>query len=770
MRPCFLALAALLVATLPLQARPAYKQAIAQYFGPYLPKNLHACTTCHLPDPKDKKSDDDTDKPHNSFGQRLKAIKAELRKAGKPTSIDARLDAILDEDSDGDGVSNVLEILTGHAPGDKADRPSDKELADAKSKLAEFVRFRKSYPWRPFEVVRRPEVPKANGTWGRNPIDAFIAAEHAAWGLKPRPEAPREVLLRRVYLDLIGLPPTPAELHAFLADTSPNAFEKVVDNLLDRPQYGERWGRHWMDVWRYSDWAGYGAQVRDSQPFIWHWRDWIIDSLNTDKGYDRMILEMLAGDELAPTDPQALMATGYLVRNFKLLSREKWMQDTVEHTFQAFQGVTLGCARCHDHMFDPIQQVEYYQVRSIFEPYHVRTDKWPGEPDLKKNGLARAYDKDLGAPTLFFIRGDDRSPDKNKKIVPGVPDALGGRFPKVEPISLPKAEGKNPTQSTGRRLAFAKWLADPENPLTARVAVNHIWLRHFGQAIVPSVFDFGRNGRAPSHPALLDWLAAELMALEGEKGRKAEGEKGSTEGTAPSPPAPLPRRGEGSKAWKMKRIHRMIVTSATYRQASTPDLANTQIDRDNKYLWRYPPHRLEAEAVRDCLFHVAGKLELTRGGPDIDYPLGLTTPRRSLYFRHAAEKQMEFLRLFDAANVTECYERQHSIVPQQALALLNSEVSLKHARILARTIAGAAKEPEAFAVRAFEHVLSRPPTKAELVECTTFLAERTKANETAKLPGGNVADGSQPSSDPAQRARETLVHALMNHHEFVTIR
>lgn len=745
-------LAAFLIAALPAHARPAYKQALAQYFGPHLPRNLHACTTCHLPDPKDKK--DDADKPHNAFGLRLKTLKDEFKRSGKATTIDARLDAVLDEDSDGDGVDNLREILAGHAPGDKADRPTEKELADAKSKLVEFLRFKKGYPWRPFEAVKRPVVPPVkNAGWVRNPIDAFVAAEHEAFGLKPRPEAPREVLLRRVYLDLIGLAPTPAEQHAFLKEcetaTPQAAYEKVVDDLLNRPQYGERWGRHWMDVWRYSDWAGYGAQVRDSQPFIWHWRDWIIDSLNADAGYDRMILEMLAGDELAPSDPKTLVATGYLVRNYKLLSREKWMQDTVEHTFQAFQGVTIGCAKCHDHMFDPILQMEYYQVRAIFEPHNVRTDKYPGEPDVKKNGLVRAFDKDPAAPTWFFIRGDDRTPDKNVKIVPGVPEALGGRFPKIEPIPLPKEEkSKSPAQSTGRRLAFAKWLADRDNPLTARVAVNHIWLRHFGQALVPTVFDFGRNGRAPSHPALVDWLAAEFML--------------------PS----LPGRGVGGegKPWHMKRIHRLIVTSATYRQSSTPDLANTQIDRDNKYLWRYAPHRLEAEAVRDCVFHVAGKLDLQRSGPDIDYKLGLTTPRRSLYFRHAAEKQMEFLQLFDAANVTECYERRHSIVPQQALALMNSEVALKHARILARTIAGQTKDPAAFATSAFEHVLARRPNAAELKECATFLQEQTRRLQEAKLPGGNVADGTQPSADPAQRARENLVHALMNHHEFVTVR
>src|ERR1051325_656198 len=389
-----LTLIALLIATLPVSARPAYKQALAHYFGPHLPKNLNGCKTCHVGESAGWGN------PHNAFGARLKAVKAELKKAGKAATIEARLDAVLDEDSDGDGVSNLHEILTGHSPGDKADRPTEKEIVDAKPKFIAFERLRKGYPWRPFEVVKRPQVPTVkNVTWARNPIDAFIAAEHEAFGLRPRPEAPREVLLRRVYLDLIGLPPTPAELAEFLTESASAkpqaAYEKVVDDLLRRPQYGERWGRHWMDVWRNSDWAGYGAQVRDSQPFIWHWRDWIIDSLNDDKGYDRMILEMLAGDELAPEDPKALAATGYLVRNFKLLSREKWMQDTVEHTFQAFQGVTIGCAKCHDHMFDPILQTDYYQVRAIFEPYNVRTDKYPGEPDIKKNGLVRVYDKDL---------------------------------------------------------------------------------------------------------------------------------------------------------------------------------------------------------------------------------------------------------------------------------------------------------------------------------------------------------------------------------------
>jgi len=720
------------------------------------------------------------------------------------------------------------------------------------------------YPWKPFQAVRRPEAPKVQSIgWVRNPIDAFIAAEHESRGLKPRPEAERPVLLRRVYLDLIGLPPTPEELHAFLADSSADAFEKVVDRLLKDARHGERWGRHWMDVWRYADWAGWGAQVRDSQPHIWHWRDWIVESLNSDKGYDRMVMEMLAADELAPNDNNALRATGFLARNFKLLSREKWLEDTVEHTSQAFLGITLACARCHDHVFDPIPQKEYYRVRAIFEPHQVRVDRLPGQPDMNKDGLPRVYDANLQAPTYLFIRGDERTPDKTP-LNCGVPAILGGKPFHAEPVNLPvgayapdkrdfviaetlvvaaadvaktrqalqtarssgtadaaalaelelasaeahkaafeatiradkladagqkdseawkkaatealaaqrrqavaearrnlmaarqpqkaaanvpeaskkvtaaedalaKAEAAAkqppstayvprpvtiyPATSSGRRLALARWIADRDHPLTARVAMNHLWLRHFGEAIVPSVHDFGRNGRKPSHPALLDWLAAELM----------------------------------DHGWSMKHMHRLIVTSSAYRMASTPSEANLARDRDNVYLWRMSSRRLEAEAVRDCVFYVAGKLDATMGGADIPHTQGLTVPRRSLYFQHAQEKQMEFLKLFDGPAVTECYQRKQSVQPQHALALSNSELTRSHARFLAQSLP---KDELLFATAAFERVLSRSPTDAERSECEAFL------KSWAKSPGaGGVA-----------QARESLIHVLLNHHEFVTVR
>ena len=859
--------------TLPrAEARPPHKKTLAEHIGPGFAKRLNDCRTCHLPA---KPGDDSGEKPHNPFGARLKAVRGELRKAGAKSGIAERVDAIADEDSDGDGVSNLLEILAGRFPGEADDRPTAEEKNGALAALAHFRQIDRGASWSPFEPLKRPDAPKpANSSVGGNPIDAFLAADRERRGLKPRPEAGRAVLLRRISLDLTGLPPTTEELHAFLGDSSETAYETLVGRLLASPRYGERWGRHWMDVWRYSDWAGWIQQVRDSQPHIWRWRDWIIESLNADKPYDRMIVEMLAADEVAPDDPNTLRATGYLARNFKLLSREKWMQDTVDHTSQAFLGVTLGCARCHDHMYDPFTQKEYYQVRAIFEPHNVRIDKVPGQADITKDGLPRVFDADSAVKTFLFIRGDERTPAK-EPLTPGVPDALGVAFPAIEPVLLPrdattpdrrafvvrdliaageaevakaraaietvkgddpivaargnlalleaklaaaaavwkaeeiadngrreteawkqaaieaataqrlltlaearlneiktrqarratpapeKAEADKkaadalkavalaeqaakaapstvyalpqsttyPATSTGRRLAFARWITSPDNPLTARVAVNHIWARHFGRAIVPSVNDFGRNGQKPSHPLLLDWLAAELI----------------------------------DQHWSMKAIHRLILTSATYRESSTPDDANLAIDPDNVSLWRFSPRRIEAEAVRDSLFAVAGDLDLTMGGPEIDHAQGLTTPRRSVYFRHAAEKQMEFLKIFDAAGVTECYQRKDSILPQQALALANSDLTLRLSKKLSKELAASAgTEPKGFAQAAFERVLSRPATEAELAECVAFLSRASSDAERASA--------AWQATESATSLRESLVHVLMNHHDFVTIR
>jgi hypothetical protein len=850
--------------------------ALERHFDRFLAKSLAACTTCHLP--SDKKDPQNLDEfPHNPFGSRLRAVKKELTAAGKSHDILARVALIASEDSDADGIDNLTELLLGHAPGDAADKPTVAELQIVPTKLAEFNKFLASYRWRPFEPVSRPPIPAIqNKSWPRNPIDNFIAAEHESRGLKPRSEAPKPILLRRLYLDLIGLVPTPAELADFENDQAPNAYEKVVDRLLNDPRYGERWGRHWMDIWRYSDWAGWtgGNQIRDSQPHIWRWRDWIVESLNKDTPYDQMITDMLAADELYPDNPDKLRATGFLVRNFKMLSREQWLEDTVNHTSRAFLGLTMHCAKCHNHMFDPVMQTEYYEMRAIFEPHQVRIDRVPGELDTFKNGVARAYDADV-KPTLFFIRGDERHPDNDLKIEPGIPKFLGGSL-KIERKQLPRyaahpdfrpsvmddtiagsekalAEGRKayeaaradakttpaklsdlelnvwilenrhvatvavieceklreaavaagksekdesykkdarwirqahevlehqrlaafyeatrnlmqlqnattkdgaklkeaekavakayeelteplhggykqrstndyPDQTSGRRTAFAKWLIDPANPLTARVAANHIWLRHFGAGIVPTPADFGRNGRPPSHPQLLDYLATELMAQK----------------------------------WQMKPIHRLIVTSATYRMASTPDESDSKIDPDNIYLWRSPSRRMEAELVRDNILYATGQLDPTMGGPEIDNHLGLTSKRRSIYLRIAPEKEVEFLKLFDSPNVNECYERRPSVMPQQALAMSNSELIINDSRALTTELSKkSGPDNQKFVNLAFLQILSRPPTPEELSLCLHALS---------RFPT------TAPTTQPSDRPRQNLVLVLFNHNDFVTIR
>jgi hypothetical protein len=909
------------------KATPANKAALEKYYDKFLAKNLARCTTCHLP--SDNKNPESLDEfPHNPFGARLRAVGKQLIADGKKKDIPARLLLVAREDADGDGVDNETELLLGYNPGDAQNTPGKKELAVAKAKRTEFQEFLTSYRWQPFDQVRRPEVPKAkNSKWVRNPIDAFIAAEHQSRGLKPRLEANKEILLRRVYLDLIGLSPTPSELATFEKDKSSDAYEKVVDRLLADPRYGERWGRHWMDVWRYSDWAGWsgGNQIRDSKPHIWKWRDWIVESLNADKPYSQMIEEMLAADEIAPRDTNMLRATGFLVRNYKMLSREQWLEDTVKHTSQAFLGVTMGCAKCHDHMFDPISQAEYYSMRAIFEPHWVRTDHVPGDTNLMNAGLVRTFDTDTNPPTYFYNRGDERKPDTNRVMKADVPRAMGGVLD-IQPVSLPwiaghpdkepfvyhdalaaadklvaearaksaaaktnnakaeehelafalaeaqrnalaavfkveqledaeqkgrddwkvaatnavlrqreaahadaklrlhqaklaeteaqkksgeaagnlaqatnetqqvalkkdnslqakkdaadkaakaLAEAKKklaeveksfadadtklkappdkaykrrstddyPTNSTGRRLAFAHWLASPNNPLTARVAANQIWLRHFGQAIVPSPNDFGRNGKPPSNPQLLDWLASELMEPTGEVGRGVPTAPHGSLGTA------IP-----ANAWSIKHLHRLIVTSSTYRMASTPDEADAKIDPDNTFLWRMNSRRMEAEVVRDNLLYVSGDLDLAMGGPDIDNNLGLKSKRRSIYLRQAAEKEVEFLKIFDGPAVTECYVRRPTVVPQQALAMANSELTLNQARSLAKKLSAETGEDlDAFARRAYEHILARHPKPDELTPCREFLETQTK-------------------SSSATRAREALVTVLFNHNDFVTVR
>jgi hypothetical protein len=856
----------LIIAGGPSSATPANHAAYSQRYGKFLAKRLDACNACHQSNPVGGKIPIDLSTfPHNPFGQRLAKLGSDLRSRGAKADIDRRLATVAREDSDGDGIPNETEILAGTSPGNRADRPTAAALATVRRIQPEWTTFQRAYRWRPFEPVTRPAVPAPVGTIVRtNPIDRFLDRSRTDAGIKPHGPADRATLLRRASLDLTGLAPTPAETAAYLADKRPGAWERQIDRLLASPRYGERWARHWMDVWRYSDWAGWndGGQIRDSQPHIWRWRDWIVESLNNNSGYDAMVRAMLSADEMTPDDPSALRATGFLARNFKLLSREQWLEDTVNHTSRAFLGITLHCAKCHAHMTDPIPQVEYYRFRAIFEPHQVRADRVPGQPDTSKDGLVRVYDADPKVATYVFVRGDERQPDKANAVTPGVPSFLGGAF-NVRSVELPRtswqpetrpeivaeavaaaqsalvaawkeresaradtpesprrrlaeanadaaeashkallavleverieaqgktqgaewtlaaqlasqaqrtaaaaearkalvlaesspattndrdkkiadakaawekataaASGPATTQytprtrsfskdSTGRRTALAQWLTRRSNPLVGRVAVNHIWLRHFGSALAPSVADFGRGARGPVHPELLDWLAAEFMET----------------------------------GWDMKRLHKLILTSDAWRMDSKPDPAMARKDPDNRTLWRMNRRRLEAEAVRDNVLWAAGSLDETKGGPEIDHQKGLSSLRRSVYLRTAAEKQAEFLQVFDGPSVTECYERKQSVLPQQALALANSALALREAKVLAGKLVKELMFPDnapEFVAKAWNRTLGRSPKPEEMRMALSFLADR---------PGGDQG---------LQRRYENLILVLFNHHEFVT--
>lgn len=800
-----------------------------------------------------------------------------------------------------------------------------------------------------FRPIERPPVPVVeNSAWVRNPIDAFIAQQHEQHGLTPQVEAPREVLVRRLCLDLVGLPPTAEELARVDEDGVNSWYERFAQQLLDDPRHGERWARHWMDIWRYSDWWGLGDQLRNSQPHIWHWRDWIVESLNTNTPYDEMVRLMLAADELYPNDPDKLRATGFLARNYFLFNRNHWMDEAVEHVGKGLLGLTLNCTKCHDHKFDPIAQVDFYRMRAFFEPYHVRMDVIPGEPDLARDGIPRVFDGVLDAPTYRFERGQEAQPDKSAVIAPGVPELFTFKELAIQLVTLPKeawqperrpwvleaylnvaqkklvdaeasvtsvskklAAAKKQQQdpnlltslgdanlpadasvqdaksesrrdsatvadaeaelhvaelagdvartelaslekraaamraswaksddatgegalaeaessatveavkaerqvavakalhavadvelklhgaaadkkealekelsaareslakveesaaatitsadkftplvgakwtatrfldstkddpqvgfaasSTGRRSALADWIADRRNPLTARVAVNHIWARHMGVPLVATVFDFGRKGSPPTHPELLDWLAAELI----------------------------------DSGWDMKHLHRLIVLSAACRMSSSSAGcdANLANDPDNRWLWRRAPIRLESQVVRDSILALAGTLDLTRGGPPVLPADQADSTRRSLYFFHSNNDRNLFLSTFDEASVKECYRREQSIVPQQALALSNSRLVHDAARQIAERLSqppadgGPELSDQEFIERAFYEMLGM---RANEKEVRTSM----EALDTWRL----LPEATKSSPD---RAREYFVWALLNHNDFITVR
>lgn len=565
---------------------------------------------------------------------------------------------------------------------------------------------RSHWAFQPLESVRWPVVPNRDQV--RNPIDAFIVSSLEASGLVPAPEAGRPVLIRRLSFDLTGLPPTPDEVEAFVADGSPDAYEKVVDRLLASPQYGVRSAQHWLDLARYADSDGF--EFDQARPNAWRYRDWVVAALNRDLPYDQFVRLQLAGDEIAADDPDARIATGFnrcypdmVDQNDQGLRRQNALNDITETTGLVFLGLTIGCARCHDHKFDPIRQVDFYRLQAFFTPVRFRDDLPLGRANDSQAGppTARVLDE-TGAkppPTHFLKRGEFSA--KGPTVEPGFPAVLASTAPTI--VGTPR--------SSGRRKALAEWLTRADHPLTARVMVNRIWQRHFGRGLVDTPSDFGTMGDEPSHPALLDWLARELVA----------------------------------RGWSLKAMHRLIVTSDAYRRSSMASAVNAhEVDPENRLLAHQNRRRLDGEAIRDALLSASGRLNPALGGPGVFPPLppelaklsskGAVWPvsariedrnRRSLYVFVRRNLRYPFFESFDRPDTNaSCPRRAVTTTAPQALGLLNGQLSTSASRALADR-AARESSPDAGinskVERAYRLALGRPPDEAERALAHAFL-------------------------------------------------
>jgi len=662
-----------------------------------------------------------------------------------------------------------------------------------------------------FQPVTRPPLPRVEDrNWARNAIDRFILARLEEQGIKPSATADRATLIRRVSLDLIGLPPSPEEVAEFETDPRPDAYERLVDRLLASPHYGERWGRHWLDQARYADSDGY---TNDRPRTMWAYRDWVIDSINCDQPFDRFTIEQLAGDLLPEATKDQIVATGFH-RNTQInreggSDREQYrveaVVDRVSTTGVVFLGLTLGCARCHDHKYDPVSQREFYEIFAFLnsqdEPtitvaarkLDMQSAKQLGEV---RNELSSAAKK-LKALEKHFDdidlskKGREAHPErrklterikqlksKEKQIVDAITTQtyvmrersrpretyvmLRGNFlkrgKKVSPDVpdfLPPLPERQPVQRR-TRLDLARWIVSPENPLTPRVTVNRNWMRLFGRGLVETEDDFGEQGTLPSHPRLLDWLASEFI-----------------------------RQGMSRKS-----LHRLIVTSATYRQAShaRPELAG--VDPDNRLLARQNRIRLDAEIIRDAGLTASGLLSRKLKGPSVfpPQPAGVmkmtrnpnrrwnVSPgedryRRGMYTYFWRSTPHPFLKLFNAPESnTACTRRDRANNPVQALTLLNDEAFIEMAQGLAvRVLRRPMGDDRARLERLFRICLAREPSKAEHGVLERLLTAERQADAPAKFtkfaPHAWLPEG---ITDHELAAWTTVARAVLNLDEFIT--
>jgi len=634
-----------------------------------------------------------------------------------------------------------------------------KDLAkyDAKIKPAD----REHWSYLP---VKRPMPPKTqNAAWVRNPIDAFVLAKLEAKGWKPSPPAEPAVWLRRVHLDVTGLPPTLSQQDGFLKNPSPEVMDAVVRDLLNRPTYGERWARHWLDVVRYAETAGY---ERDAiKPSVWRYRDYVIHAFNKDKPYNRFLMEQLAGDELPDASADTLIALG-----FNRLGpwddepadpkedRFDQLDDIVNATSLVFMGTTLACARCHDHKFEALTALDYYRMVAIFHPL-ARPSLGRMELDLPvgpREAVTKQAERDKQIAALLkdVPKGKPASKDIEAKIAQlrqETPDLMRGYFlnevsptaadthllirgkatrpgPKVPPGMPAVLVAKQPTfpqpseHTSLRRLTLAKWLASPEHPLTARVMVNRIWHYHFGEGIVRTPNDFGVMGQSPTHPELLDWLASEFVDPTASRERER--------------PAP----------WTMKHLHYLILTSNTYRVSKRWSAEYGKADPENNLLWRFPYKRLEVEAIRDSALFVSGQMNPKMFGPSM-YPevpkealAGNSDPdkiwkafdekeasRRTIYShikRSFVVPMLESLDLCDSTRPND--KRLTTTVAPQALTLFNGSFINRQANHFAERLRKEAGDDADRQIDlAYRLALCRMPSEAERCAMREYLQRQS---------------------------------------------
>ena len=571
-----------------------------------------------------------------------------------------------------------------------------------------------------FGALRKPALPAVESAWITSPIDTFIFDKMKKAGLRPSPPATKEALLRRVSFDLTGLPPLPEQIQSFVRSDRSDAFEREVDRLLASPAYGERWARHWLDVVRYADSGGYETDIFYEQ--AWRYRDYVIRSFNDDKPYDRFLMEQVGGDELWPeqaTVMQEAVSVWTLGEWPNALDAYPERLEYVRRTDQVSTlsemalGLTVGCANCHNHKYDPITHRDYFGLEAIFAAsetwnQNTRSKAW-GRGERNAYRALRHAEKPV--PIYLLTRGDLTQP--NELIAPALPAFLPGGGPLVGGL------GENKL----RRAQLARWLASPQNPLPARVIANRVWQWHFGQALATTPNDLGTHGSPPSHRELLDWLASELVET----------------------------------GWRLKRLHRFIVLSSTYQQSVVRDPESLTLDPQNQWLSGFPRRRLEAEEVWDHLHATAGTLDQKQFGRpfvprlsveelqsmydlenkrDLKWPVTQEQEGRALYILNRRSFRFPFFEAFDPPNTAlSCPQLQTTTVPTQALTLLNNRLVREQSRAMAERLRReTGTDTNLFVKRAWLLAYSRAATFSELRLALDFIV----AAEAAHLQSGPI--------------------------------